>query len=357
VKTVADDEPQLKSQRKPDLETTVVAAADVRFGDGAFPVLAGPAAVESEEQIMATASAVSAAGGLVLRSATFLPDDVAAGFAPLAEDGLWLLEHASRATGLATSTFVFEPDEVAKAVEHVDILEIGPSRMLEIELLVAAGESGLPVIVHRGAEATVDEWLVAADHVLSGGTRVILCERGSEGFDPRTSGTVDISAVAVVQQISQLPVVVNPAPTTGSLDLIGPLALAVRVAGADGLMVAVHPDPESAGFRTGGHLNFDAFATLMDSLGIPSLRDEIDRMDRELLKLIARRLRSSIEIGQLKASRGLAMESPNREAELIAEARVDAQAIGLDPDYIEDVMKVVMAHSKAAQQKSAGDDG
>ena len=354
---VHDREPQLKSHRKPDLETTVVAAADVRFGDGAFPVLAGPAAVESEEQIMATASAVSDAGGLVLRSATFLPDDVAAGFSPLAEDGLWLLEHASRSTGLTTATFVFEPDEVAKAVEHVDILEIGPSRMMNDELLMAAGESGLPVIVHRGAEATVDEWLVAADHVSSRGTRVILCERGSEGFDPRTSGTVDISAVAVVQQMSQLPVVVNPAPTTGSLGLIGPLALAARVAGADGLMVAVHPDPQSAGFRTGGHVDFDAFASLMDSLGIPSLRDEIDRIDRELLKLIARRLRSSVEIGQLKASRGLSMESPSREAELIAEARADAEAIGLDPGYVEDVMRVVLEHSKAAQQRAAADDG
>lgn len=353
---MSDSEPLLKSHRKPGVETTVVAAADVRFGDGGFPVLAGPGAVESEQQIMATASAVSMAGGMVLRSATYLPDDLAGPNTPLGKEGLWLLEHASRATGLATSTFVFDPEQVAPAAEHVDILEIGPSRMRDTILLETAGRCELPVIVHRGAAATVDEWLVAADHVLSGGAPVILCERGSDGFDPRTSGTVDISAVTVVQKMSHLPVLVNPAPRIGSLELIGPLALAARVAGADGLMVAVHPDPESAGFRVGGHLDFATFSALMESLGIPSLRDEIDRIDRELVKLIARRLKSSVEIGQIKASQGLPMVSPSREDELVAEARDDAEAIGLDPDYIEDVMRVVLKHSKQAQKRYA-DDG
>jgi len=350
---MSDNEPQLKSHRKPGVKTTVVAAVDVRFGDGAFPVLAGPGAVESEEQILATANAVSDAGGLVLRSATYLPDDLAGPTAPLGEDGLWLLEHASRATGLATSTFVFEPEHITPAVAHVDILEVGPSRMRDEALLSAVGRSGLPVIVHRGAAATVDEWLVAADSVMSGGASVILCERGSDGFDPRTAGTVDISAVTVVQKLSHLPVLVNPAPTVGSLELIGPLALAARVAGADGLMVAVHPDPDSAGFRAGGHLDFGAFAALMESLGIPSLRDEIDRIDRELLKLIARRLKSSVEIGQIKASQGLPMVSPSREEELVAEARDDAEAMDLDPDYIEEVMRVVLRHSKHAQRKTS----
>jgi chorismate mutase-like protein len=232
------------------------------------------------------------------------------------------------------------------------MLEVGPSRMRDEGLLSAVGRSGLPVIVHRGAAATIDEWLVAADTVLSGGSTVILCERGSEGFDPRTSGTVDISAVAVVQRLSHLPVVVNPAPTIGSLELIGPLALAARVAGADGLMVAVHPDPDAAGFRTGGHLDLETFAALMESLGIPSLRDEIDRIDRELLKLIARRLRSSVGIGQIKASQSLPMESPSREAELIAEAREDAETMGLDPDYVEDLMRVILKHSKQAQERT-----
>lgn len=349
-------EPYLKSHRKPGVETRVVRVGDTKFGDGSFPVLAGPAAVESEEQIVATAAAVSAAGGLVLRSAAFLPEHLAGDFTPLGARALWLLEHASLTTGLATATFVFETDQVALAANHVDLLEIGPSRMGDVPLLEAAGSSGRPVVVHRGPDSTVDDWLGAADSVRAAGSEVMLCERGSEGHDPRTAGTLDISAVAVVQQLSDYPVLVNPAPLVGSLDLIAPLALAARGAGADGLMVAAHPAPTEAQFRAGGHLDLASFAELMDRLGIPSLRDDIDRIDRELLKLIFRRLSNSIDIGRMKTARGLPLESPDREAELIDEARADAAEIGLDPDYIEDVMQVVLRHSKAAQKRATGGD-
>jgi chorismate mutase len=236
---------------------------------------------------------------------------------------------------------------------HVDVLEVGPSRMADSSLLAAVGSIEKPVIVHRGAEATIDDWLSAASTVANAGADVILCERGSQGHDPRTSGTLDISAVAVVQQLSDHPVVVNPAPIVGSLDLIKPLALAARIAGADGLMVAVHPDPASAQFRTGGHLDGDSFAELMEALGIPSLRDEIDRIDRELLKLVARRLRNSVEIGLIKDSRGEPMHSPEREAELIDEVRADASDAGLDPAYMEAIMRVVLDYSKTAQTQAA----
>lgn len=350
---MSENEPHLKSHRKPELGTTVVPVADMRFGDGSFPVLAGPAAVESEMQILAAARAIRQAGALVLRSATFLPDDLALDFTPLGAAGLSLLAHAGATTGLATSTFVFEPAQVSVVAGHVDLIEVGPSRMTDVALLAAAGSVGLPVVVHRGPGATVDEWLQAADAVAAAGSDVILCERGSEGHDPRTAGTLDISAVAVAQRLSSLPVLVNPAPLVGSLELIAPLALAARIAGADGLMVAVHPEPDKARFRAGGHLDLEGIAVLMERLGIPSLRDDIDRIDREIIKLIARRLSSSVEIGLIKAARNLSMESPGREAELIAEVREDAVGIGLDPDYIEDVMRVVLRHSKIAQEGAA----
>lgn len=349
-------EPDLKSNRKPGINTRIVRVGATKFGDGSFPVLAGPAAVESEEQIVAAARAVSEAGGLVLRSATFLPADLAGDFEPLGTKGLWLLEHASLATGIATATFVFEPGQVGAAANHVDMLEVGPSRMNDQALLMAAGSSGRPVVVHRRAGATVDEWLTAAGVVASEGSDVMLCERGSDGHDPRTAGTLDISAVAVVQQLADHPVLVNPAPLVGSLDLIAPLALAARVAGADGLMVATHPHPGDARFRVGGHLDLDSFGVLMEQLGIPALRDDIDRIDRELLKLIARRLANSVEIGLIKTQRDMPLESPGREAELIEEARTDAAEVGLDPDYIEDVMRVVLRHSKVAQRLAAERD-
>lgn len=326
----------------------------MRFGDGSFPVLAGPGAVESVEQITEAAEAVSSAGGLVIRSATFLPPDVADGFVPMGREGVLLLEHAAKNAGIASSTFVFSAEEVEAAAGHIDILEIGPSRMSDGRLLEAVAAVDRPIIVHRGADATIDEWLAAADTVAaSAGTDVILCERGSQGHDPRTSGTLDISAVAVVQQLADHPVVVNPAPITGSLELIKPLALAARIAGADGLMVAVHPNPGTAAFRVGGHLDNEAFSELMEALGIPSLRDEIDRIDRELLKLVARRLRNSVEIGLIKDSRNQPMHSPDREAELIEEVRADAAGIGLDPDYMEAIMHVILDHSKAAQAAAA----
>lgn len=346
-------DPQLKSDRKPDLDTRVVTSAEVRFGDGSFPVLAGPGAVESEDQIVAAALAVSQAGGLVVRSATFLPPDVAGDFEPSGREGVLLLEHAAKSAGIASATFAFDPDQVALITPHIDILEIGPSRMHDERLLAAAGDTKRVVVVHRGAEATIDEWLAAADTVTERGGDVLLCDRGSQSHDPRTSGTVDISAVAVVQQMSDLPVLVNPAPIVGSLDLILPLALAARIAGADGLMVAVHPDPDAARFRAGGHLDTAGFAALMEGLGIPSLRDEIDRIDRELLKLVARRLQNSVEIGLIKHARNQPMHSPDREAELINEVRADAEAIGLEPDYMEAVMRVILEHSKAAQERAA----
>ncbi|MCB1247691.1 MAG: bifunctional 3-deoxy-7-phosphoheptulonate synthase/chorismate mutase type II [Acidimicrobiia bacterium] len=342
-------DPQLKSQRKPDVGTLTVAAGVVRFGDGSFPVLAGPGAVESEPQIVGAARQIRDAGGLVIRSATYLPPDIAGSFSPLGREGVLLLEHAASAVGIAASTFVFEPSEVATVVSHTDLIEIGPSRMRSSDVLSEAGRTGTTVIVHRGSEATVDDWVAAATTVTNAGGRVVLCDRGSEGHDPRTSGTVDISAVAVVQRLTDLPVLVNPAPLAGSLDLIAPLALAARSAGADGLMVAVHPHPDAARFRLGGHLDPAAFAELMEALGIPSLRDEIDRIDREILNLVARRLANSVDIGLIKAERGVPLHAPDREEELVADARADARAIGLDPDYAEDIMRVILDHSKRAQ--------
>ncbi len=262
-----------------------------------------------------------------------------------------MLEHAGHESGLPTSTEILEPGLVDQVVEHVDMLEIGPDNMQNFVLLRAAGASGVPVILHRGPSATIDEWLMAAEYILAeDNDQVILCERGSRTFDPRTSDTLDISAVPVVQRMSHLPVIIDPAPAAGGADILGPLAKAGRSVGADGLIVAVHPDPSGARAGNGGQLDFDAFSRLMDGLGIPVLRDEIDRIDRELIKLVAMRLQNSVDIARIKATRGLALRSPDREAELIAEARTDAVDAGVDPDYAEELMTLVLHHSRLAQE-------
>ncbi len=346
-------EPVLKSHRRPDVETTVVAVQNVRFGDGAYPVLAGPVAVESEEQIVAVAEAAARSGASILRAGTYRAEASPYGFKGLGQEALWMLEHAGHDAGLPTATELLEPGLVDLVLEHVDMLEIGPDNMQNFVLLRAAGASGAPVILHRGPSATIDEWLMATEYVMAeGNDNVVLCERGSRTFDPRTSDTIDISAVPVVQRMSHLPVIIDPAPAAGGADIVGPLALAGRSVGADGLIVSVHPDPERARAGNGGQLTLEAFPGLMESLGIPVLRDEIDRIDRELIKLIGMRMRNSVDIARIKTVRGLSLRSPDREEELIAEARADAEAAGVDPDYADELMRLVLRHSRSAQQSA-----
>jgi 3-deoxy-7-phosphoheptulonate synthase len=354
---MSSQEPVLKSRRKPAVATSLVEVRNVRFGDGSYPVLAGPIAVEDEEQIVTVAAAAAEAGASVLRAGTFRAETSPYGFKGLGEEGLWLLEHAGHEVELPTCTEVLEPRHVELVAEHVDLIEVGPDNMQNFVLLRTVGGAGKPVMLHRGPSATIDEWLMAAEYVLNeDNEQVILCERGSRSFDPRTSDTVDISAVPVVQRLSHLPVVIDPAPLDGAGDILQPLALAGRSAGADGLVVAVHPDPTGARAGNGNQLDLPGFGRLMEALGIPSLRDEIDRIDRHLIRLVAERMRSSVDIARIKAARRLPLRSPLREAELIEEAREDAAVHGVDPDYIEELMKLILEHSRRAQRAAVDGD-
>lgn len=347
--------PVLKSRRRPGVKTTVVEVGPVRFGDGAYPVVAGPVAVETEEQIIAAAEVVAAAGGAVLRAATHLAAATPYGFQGLGHEGLLLLEHAGRSVGLPIATEIVEPRHAEQVAEHVDLVEVGPQNMQNFSLLRAVGSLDRPVLLHRGPSATIDEWLMAAEYVLAeGNERILLCERGSRGFDPRTTDTVDISAVPVVQRLSHLPVVVDPTPAHGSPDLVRPLAHAVRAAGADGLVLTVHPDPPASRAGNGTQLDPAGFEQVMTSLGIPALRDEIDRIDRQLLELIARRLRRAVEIAHLKVARRLDLRSPAREEELLADARAGAVRLGLDPGFVEELMTLILRSSREAQRRAVG---
>lgn len=347
------DKPILKSHRRPEVETSIIAVGNVRFGDGSYPVIAGPAAVESEEQIVNTALSLAESGASLLRAGTFRAEHSPYTFKGLGNEGLWLLEKAGHESGLPTVTEVIEPGHVQIVADHADMLEIGPDNMQNFVLLRDAGKTQKPVMLHRGPSATIDEWLMAAEYILAeGNDNVVLCERGSRGFDPRTSDTIDISAIPVVQRLSHLPVVIDPAPANGDADILAPLALAGRSVGADGLIVASHIDPGASRAGNGSQLGLDEFARLMDQLGIPSLRDEIDRVDRELIKLVARRLHSSVEIAKIKNVKGLEMRSPDREAELIEEAVQDGESLGVSRAYIEALMTTVLDHSRAAQQRA-----
>ena len=346
------NEPPLKSHRRPDVATTQVAVGAVRFGDGSYPVLAGPLVVESESQIRAIAQLIAGSGGSVLRAGTYRAEESPYGFAGLGDEGVLLLEAAGRDSGLATCTEVLEPGTVAHVAEHVDMLEIGSGNMQNFALLTAVGEAGKPVLLKRGPSATIDEWLLAAEYILNEGTdQVVLCERGIRTFEPRSGDMLDISAVPLVQRRSHLPVLIDPT-AAGDTELLVPLALAGRAAGADGLLVAVHPDPGRARAGRAAQLDPSAFRMLIAELGVPTLRDEIDRIDREMILLVARRLRRAIEIAERKREQGMPLRSPEREAELLAEVRSEAEQLGIDPEFVAALFDTVLEHTRRAQHRA-----
>ncbi len=222
-------------------------APGVIAGGTRLTIIAGPCAIEDEEQLQAVARAVKAAGAHVLRGGAFKPRTSPHTFQGLGAAGLALLQDAGRAVGLPTITEVMAHTDVELVARYADVLQIGTRSMHNIPLLHAAGECDRPVLLKRGFMATVDEWLLAAEHIMSrGNTRVVLCERGIRSFDTGTRFTLDINAVALAHALSDLPVIVDPSHSTGRADLVAPAARAGVAAGADGLIVEVHPNPAEA---------------------------------------------------------------------------------------------------------------
>lgn len=217
------------------------------LGGDHFAVMAGPCAVETREQLLLAAHAVAAAGAGVLRGGAFKPRTSPKSFQGLGEAGLRMLAEASAATGLPVVTEVMDPRDVELVATHAAVLQIGSRNMQNFPLLREVGRQRKPVLLKRGAAATLDELLLAADYVLQeGNEQVILCERGVRAFDPSTRYLLDLAAVPVLRQRTNLPIVVDPSHGTGSASLVAPMAKAAMMAGADGLLIEVHPAPEQA---------------------------------------------------------------------------------------------------------------
>lgn len=247
---------------------TVVDVSGVRIGED-FVMIAGPCAVESWDQIMATAKAVSEGGGSILRGGCFKPRTSPYSFQGLGYEGLEMLVEAGRAYGLPVVTEVVSPEDVDQVARKADILQIGTRNMQNFALLSAAGRAHRPVLLKRGMSSSLDEVLQAAEYILSeGNQQVILCERGIRTFETSTRNTLDISAVPVLRKRSHLPVIVDPSHAAGDRDLVPPLALAGQAIGADGLIVEIHPDPDTALSDGPQSLTFDQFRDLMRALGI-----------------------------------------------------------------------------------------
>jgi len=245
-------------------EKTVVRTRSLEVGGKPIAVIAGPCSVESREQILGIAKFVKENGAGGLRGGAFKPRTSPYSFQGLKEKGLELLAEAREQTGLAVVTEVMAPEHVPMLAEYTDVLQIGARNMQNYPLLEAAGESGLPVLLKRGPSATMEEFLLAAEYVLkTGNQQVMLCERGIRTFEDHTRFTLPLATVPYLQQHTHLPVIVDPSHGTGKTGLVTAMARAAVAAGADGLMVEVHPNPEKAlsdGFQT---LNPDAFRQMI----------------------------------------------------------------------------------------------
>ena len=250
-------------------EGTVVTVGDVRIGGDEVIVMAGPCSAENEQQVRSTAAAVRRAGAKILRGGAFKPRSSPYSFQGLGEEGLKLLQDASKAENLALVSEVMDVSQIALIDRYCDIFQVGARNMQNFTLLRELGHTRKPVLLKRGISATIEEWLLSAEYVLSGGnTDVILCERGIRTFETATRNTFDLSAIPVVRKLSHLPIIADPSHGAGRRDMVVPMARAAVAAGADGLIIEVHCDPDHA-LSDGAQSMFPAqFDRLMAELRI-----------------------------------------------------------------------------------------
>ena len=272
--TVLVSKPYKLASREFAPDDTVIKMGDggVAIGGGNFVVFAGPCAVESEEQVMATARAVQDAGATVLRGGAFKPRTSPYSFRGLGEDGLKMLATAREETGLPVITEVMSPGDVELVSHYADVLQVGARNMQNYSLLDEVGKADKPVMVKRGFSATYEDLLLAAEYVMAGGNQeVILCERGIRTFESFTRNTMDLTAVPAIHALSHLPIVADPSHGTGKWYLVTPMARAAAAVGADGLIIEVHPNPDEAKSDGAQSLTFENFTKLMAQ--VKTIRD------------------------------------------------------------------------------------
>lgn len=266
-KVVAVTESYKLVNKKFHPEDSVIPVGNTTIGPGTLTIMAGPCAIESKEQLMDTAFAVKKAGATFLRGGAYKPRTSPYSFQGLEEEGLKYMKEAREATGLNVICEVTSQRAIEAAAKYVDMLQIGARNMQNFELLKEAGKSGVPVLLKRGLAATIDEWLNAAEYIISeGNPNIVLCERGIRTFETATRNTLDISAVPVIRRKSHLPIIVDPSHATGVRAYVSPLAKSAIAVGADGLMIEVHPNPALALSDGPQSLTFDQFEQLTEEL-------------------------------------------------------------------------------------------
>lgn len=260
----------LLASREAKPERTVVDVRGIKIGNGEAVVIAGPCSVESYEQVLQTAVAVKKHGATMLRGGAYKPRTSPYEFQGLGVEALEILREVGDLIGLPIVTEVMSETDIETVCEYADLLQVGARNMQNFALLRKLAKTKKPILLKRGASATVKEWLLAAEYILAGGNEnVVLCERGIKTFDNSLRNTLDLAAVALVKELSHLPIIVDPSHATGKRSIVGIMAKAALAVGADGVIVEVHPEPEKALSDGEQSLTFENFAELMRGLNEP----------------------------------------------------------------------------------------
>ncbi len=356
--------------------STIPVGDGLAVGGRALFIAAGPCSVESREQISAAARAVRDAGATALRGGAFKPRSSPYSFQGLGLPGIEMLAEAARAQGLALVTEVMSEEQIAPVAACADLLQVGARNMQNYELLKALGRCGKPVLLKRGLSATVTELLLSAEYIVQAGNpNVVLCERGIRTFETSTRNTLDLNAVAVLKERSHLPVIVDPSHATGVRSLVPAAAKAALAAGADGLLIEVHPDPEAALSDGGQSLAPEEFAALMVDLAgyaelegraldgrllqarnparrpgeMSQLRRRIEQLDAEILRAAAERTQVARVIGRRKSTAGQPVQDHRQETRVLASARERARELGLSPGTAEKLIALLIEEAVALQ--------
>ena len=351
---------------------STVQVGPVSFGGREFILAAGPCAVESEEQLARAACMAAQAGARLLRGGAYKPRTSPYAFQGLGLRGLAMLAEQGAELGMPVVTEVMSVEELPLITRYADMLQVGARNMQNYPLLKALGSGGKPVLLKRGLSATIEEWLLAAEYILSeGNPDVVLCERGIRTFETATRNTLDLNALALAKRLTHLPVVVDPSHGTGRRELVVPLSAAALAAGADGLMVEVHPEPQKA--LSDGEQSLDeaslkmltetlaaltpavgrSLGTLPDKLDdrrhLAVYRQRIDDLDLGLVRLLKERARTGVLLGRHKAAAGLPMRDAQREREVLD--RLGSQDGGvLNTGALQRIFQQIMQETLRAEE-------
>ncbi len=372
--TIRVTKPYKLTSREHHPDRTRVRVGNVEIGAGnPLRMMAGPCSVESREQILATAQWVKREGAVALRGGAFKPRTSPYQFQGLGVEGLQLLAEAREETGLPVVSEITDPAHVDLFDEYVDMLQVGSRNMHNFVLLKACGQSRKPILLKRGFGATIEEWLMAAEYILSAGNpNVILCERGIRTFEPSTRNTLDLSAVPVLRELTHLPIMIDPSHGTGHRSLVRPMALAAAAVGADAIIIEVHPDPPRARSDSDQSLSFPEFGDLMDDLrrleylrepakpqvspvripgDLERLRGRIDDVDARLAALLEERAQLAVAVQHTRATTDHGHDVTRERALLDRAASADGGV--LTREEREQVFTAVLRASRSAQRREA----